>query len=231
MSLVIDRINAYYGNFHVLHDVSLNVERGELHALLGRNGAGKTTTLRTVFGLMDKWTGSITRDGEPLGGQAPHRINRAGLAYVPEDRGIFSDLTVRENLTISEHEATEWPAERILDLFPALKPLLGRKGGNLSGGEQQMLAIGRALISSPKYLLLDEPSQGLAPIIVESVIDTLHHLRGERIGILLVEQNVEIALDIADQASIIEQGEIVFHGTAAETRANKQMMDAYLSVG
>jgi len=231
MTLRVADVNAYYGNFHVLNGVSLQVERGTIHTLLGRNGAGKTTTLRTIFGLMNKWTGTIFIDDEEISKRQPYEINRAGLAYVPEYRGIFSNLTVRENLAIAEPKETDWPTERVLQLFPALQPLLGRKGGNLSGGEQQMLAIGRALMSSPKYLLLDEPSQGLAPIVVETVIDTLVHLRGEKIGVLLVEQNAEIALEIADYASIIEQGEIVYRGSAGETRANTELMNTYLSVG
>lgn len=231
MTLHVADVNAYYGNFHVLNGVSLQVEQGTIHALLGRNGAGKTTTLRTIFGLMEKWTGTISIDGEKISKRQPYEINRAGLAYVPEYRGIFSNLTVRENLAIAEPKKTDWPTERVLEVFPALQPLLGRKGGNLSGGEQQMLAIGRALLSSPKCLLLDEPSQGLAPIIVETVVETLVHLRGEKIGVLLVEQNAEIALEIADYASIIEQGEIVHRGTAKETRANTKVMNTYLSVG
>jgi len=231
MSLSVTNVNAYYGNFHVLQNISLAVEQGTIHVLLGRNGAGKTTTLRTIFGLMDKWSGSITLDGEDIGGRPPHLINRAGLAYVPEYRGVFGDLTVRENLAISEYPNSPWPAERVLDLFPPLRPLLGRRGGHLSGGEQQMVAIGRALMSGPKFVLLDEPSQGLAPVIVDIVIDTLVRLRNEKIGILLVEQNAEIALEIGDEASIIEQGEIVHRGTAAETRASPEVMATYLSVG
>jgi len=231
MTLRIAEINAYYGNFHVLNGLSLDVLQGTIHTLLGRNGAGKTTTLRTIFGLMERWDGSITLDGKDLSHRPPHEINRAGLAYVPEYRGVFSDLTVRENLAIAEVENSEWTTERALELFPALKPLLDRKGRHLSGGEQQMLAIGRALMSAPKFLLLDEPSQGLAPVIVDTVVETLIRLRGEKLGILLVEQNAEIALEIADHASIIEQGEIVFRGTAAETRSNTKVVDTYLSVG
>jgi branched-chain amino acid transport system ATP-binding protein len=231
MSLSLDTVNAYYGNFHVLQDVSLVVEQGTIHVLLGRNGAGKTTTLRTIFGLMSKWSGSITLDGTEIGGRPPHLITRAGLAYVPEYRGVFSGLSVRENLAVGEYPDSPWPTERVLELFPPLKNLLGRMGGHLSGGEQQMLAIGRALMSGPKFLLLDEPSQGLAPVIVDIVVDTLVRLKDEKIGILLVEQNAEIALEIADSASIIEQGEIVHHGTAEETRGNAQVMSTYLAVG
>ena len=231
MSLSLTNVHAYYGNFHVLQNISLTVEQGTIHVLLGRNGAGKTTTLRTIFGLMDKWSGSITLDGQSIGGRPPHVITRAGLSYVPEYRGVFSGLTVRENLAISEFPGSPWTAERVLELFPPLKPLLGRLGRHLSGGEQQMVAIGRALMSGPKFLLLDEPSQGLAPVIVDIVVDTLVRLRNEKIGILLVEQNAEIALEIGDEATIIEQGEIVHRGTAAETRANPDVMTAHLSVG
>jgi branched-chain amino acid transport system ATP-binding protein len=231
MTLAIAHVNAWYGNFHVLSEVSLAVAEGSIHVLLGRNGAGKTTTLRTIFGLMDRWSGSIRLDDVDLGRLPPHRITRAGLAYVPEYRGVFAGLTVRENLAIGESAGSAWTAERVLDLFPPLKPLLGRTGKHLSGGEQQMLAIGRALMSGPRFLLLDEPSQGLAPVIVDIVVETLVRLRGEGLGILLVEQNAEIALEIADEASLLEQGEIVFHGTAAETRANPVAIDTYLGVG
>lgn len=231
MSLSITEVNASYGNFHVLNDVSLQVEQGSIHVLLGRNGAGKTTTLRTIFGLMDTWSGGIRLDGVDIGRLPPHRITRAGLAYVPEYRGVFAGLTVRENLAIGERRGSPWPAGRVLDLFAPLKQLLGRLGGHLSGGEQQMLAIGRALMSGPKFLLLDEPSQGLAPVIVDIVTETLIRLRAEQIGILLVEQNAEIALEIADEASLLEQGEIVFHGTAAAMRANPAVVNAYLAVG
>jgi branched-chain amino acid transport system ATP-binding protein len=231
MSLTLDGINAYYGNFHVLHDLSLSVEEGTIHVLLGRNGAGKTTTLRTIFGLLERWSDSIKLDGAEIGGRPPHLITRAGLAYVPEYRGVFSGLTVRENFAIGEYPGSAWPAERVLELFPALKGLLARPGGQLSGGEQQMVAIGRALMSTPKILLLDEPSQGLAPVIVDIVVDTLVRLRREKLGILLAEQNAEIALEIADDATIIEQGEIVHRGSAQETRSNTAVMSTYLAVG
>jgi branched-chain amino acid transport system ATP-binding protein len=230
-TLSVTDVNAFYGHFHVLHGVSLAVRQGTIHTLLGRNGAGKTTTLRTIFGLMDKWSGRITLGDKDIGGLAPHLITRAGLAYVPEYRGVFAGLTVRENMAIGEFPNSPWTSERVLELFPALKALLNRRGGNLSGGEQQMLAIGRALMSNPKFLLLDEPSQGLAPVIVDTVVDTLLLLRQENIGILLVEQNAEIALEIADDATIIDQGEIAFHGTAEETRRNPTVIDSYLSVG
>jgi branched-chain amino acid transport system ATP-binding protein len=231
MSLTLAGVNAHYGNFHVLHDLCLAVQQGTIHVLLGRNGAGKTTTLRTIFGLLERWSGSIKLDGTEIGGRPSHLITRAGLAYVPEYRGVFSGLTVRENFAISEYRGSAWPAERVLELFPALKELLARPGGHLSGGEQQMVAIGRALMSTPKILLLDEPSQGLAPVIVDVVVDTLVRLRGEKLGILLVEQNADIALEIADEATIIEQGEIVHQATAEATRGDAEVMSRYLAVG
>ena len=220
MNLSVEKVNAYYGNFHVLQDVSILVEQGQIHVLLGRNGAGKTTTLRTIFGLMNKWTGSITLDGAEIGGKPAHLITRAGLAYVPEYRGVFSSLSVRENLSVGEYPNSPWPTERVLELFPPLKNLLGRMGGHLSGGEQQMLAIGRALMSGPKFLLLDEPSQGLAPMIVDIVVDTLVRLKSENIGILLVEQNAEIALSVADKAVVLDRGVVAWAGEAAALRAD-----------
>ena len=224
-------VNAWYGLHHIIYDVSLELNRGEILALLGRNGAGKTTTLRTVMGLVDRREGLVELDGESLTGLRASTITRRGVAYVPEYRGVFSDLTVQENLAIALLRQSDWTIPQVLDLFPALKALLGRKGGQLSGGEQQMLAIGRALLSSPKYLLLDEPSQGLAPIIVDKVMDTLHHLRGRDLGILLVEQNAEIALDSADRVCIIDQGSIVFQGTPPELRDRPDILATYLAVG
>ena len=231
MSLAVSDLHASYDRFEVLNGVSLEVQPGTIHVLLGRNGAGKTTTLRTIYGLMETWSGSIALDGTVIGGMAPHLVTRAGLGYVPEYRGIFGGLTVAENLAIGERRGSPWPTDRVLDLFPPLARLLDRSGRQLSGGEQQMLAIGRALMSGPRYLLLDEPSQGLAPVIVDIVVDTLVRLRGEGIGILLVEQNAELALEIADEASLLEHGEIAFHGSAAETRDNPELVRGLLAVG
>jgi branched-chain amino acid transport system ATP-binding protein len=224
-------VNAWYGLHHIIYDVSLKLERGEILALLGRNGAGKTTTLRSIMGLVDRREGTIDLDGATLTGLRPSAISRRGIAYVPEYRGVFSDLTVQENLAIAAMRQSEWKIADVLQLFPALKHLLGRKGRQLSGGEQQMLAIGRALLSGPRYLLLDEPSQGLAPILVDKVVDTLHDLRGRRIGILLVEQNAEIAFELADRVCIIDQGHIVFQGVPAEVRQKPEVLATFLAVG
>jgi len=229
--LELAQVNAWYGAQQILFDVSLRLEPGEILALLGRNGAGKTTTLRTIMGLVGRRTGHIALDGVPLDGLRTSAINRRGVAYVPEYRGVFSDLTVDENLAIAELRRSDWTINQVLELFPALQPLRARKGGQLSGGEQQMLAIGRALLSSPRYLLLDEPSQGLAPIIVDKVVETLRHLRGRAIGILLVEQNAEIALDLADRVCVIDQGSIALDGTAATLKERGELLAGYLGVG
>ena len=231
MILTLTGVDAFYGLHHVLHGVSLDVRAGEIVALLGRNGAGKTTTLRTIMGLVDERRGVIDYDGASLLGLRTHEITRRGLAYVPEYRGVFSDLTVAENLRIAALRARDWTIADVLELFPTLRPLQDRKGGHLSGGEQQMLAIGRALLSSPRVLLLDEPSQGLAPLIVETVIDTLRRLRGQGMGILLVEQNAETALELADRVCIIDQGGIVFRGTAESVQRQPAILSTYLAVG
>jgi branched-chain amino acid transport system ATP-binding protein len=231
MKLKLTDVNAYYGLHHILHDVSFEVEAGEVLALLGRNGAGKTTTLRAIMALVEHREGSITYDGASLIGLKTHAINRLGLSYVPEYRGVFSDLTAAENLNIAAVKTSDWRIENVLDLFPKLKELLDRRGRHLSGGEQQMLAIGRALLSSPKLLLLDEPSQGLAPVIVDTVVDTLKKLQGQEIGILLVEQNAEIAIEIADRVCIIDQGSIVFQGPVEEVRRQPEILSTHLGVG
>jgi branched-chain amino acid transport system ATP-binding protein len=224
-------VDAYYGLHHILHGVCMTLQPGEMLALLGRNGAGKTTTLRTIMGLVDRRTGTIEYDGSSLLDKRPHEINRMGIAYVPEYRGIFSALTAEDNLRIAALRPGKWRMEDVFELFPALRELRGRRGGHLSGGEQQMLAIGRALLSSPSYLLLDEPSQGLAPVIVDIVIDTLHKLRREKIGILLVEQNADLAIELADRICIIDQGSIAFDGTAAELKQQPTILSSYLSIG
>jgi branched-chain amino acid transport system ATP-binding protein len=229
--LEIRGIDTYYGLGHILHGLSLAVGEGEVVALLGRNGAGKTTTLRSITGLTPPRRGTIAYKGASIGGLAPHRISRMGIALVPETRGIFSYLTARENLEIARRPGTRWPMEKMLERFPKLREVLDRKGRFLSGGEQQMLAIARALLTGPELLLLDEPSQGLAPLVVETVMSTIQELKHERVSMLLVEQNAEMALRLADRVYVIDHGTIVFEGTPAALRADHQVTTTYLGVG
>ena len=224
-------IQTYYGLAHILHGLSLGVGEGEVVALLGRNGAGKTTTLRSISGLTPPRTGEIRYQGRDITGLAPHRIARLGIALVPETRGIFSYLSARENLAIAERRSSRWPLEAVLERFPKLKDRLESKGRDLSGGEQQMLAIARALLTGPELLLLDEPSQGLAPLVVNDVMSTIRELRAERVSMLLVEQNAEMALQLADRVYVIDHGTVVFEGTAQALRANTQVATTYLGVG
>ncbi len=228
--LQLRELDVYYGPSWILKGVSLDVPAGGVLALLGRNGAGKSTTLKTIVGLVAPRKGSVRFDGAEIGGAAPHAINRRGIAYVPEERRIFRDLTVDEHLAIATRPGG-WDAARVFGVFPALEPLRGRRGGLLSGGEQQMLAIARALATGPKLLLLDEPSQGLAPVIVDAVIGSIEAMRGEGLAIVLVEQNVDLALDVADRAAIIDQGSIVFDGTSGELRERDDLQATYLGVG
>jgi len=224
-------IQTYYGLAHILHGLSLGVGEGEVVALLGRNGAGKTTTLRSISGLTPPRTGEIRYQGRDITGLAPHRIARLGIALVPETRGIFSYLSARENLAIAERRSSRWPLEAVLERFPKLKDRLESKGRDLSGGEQQMLAIARALLTGPELLLLDEPSQGLAPLVVNDVMSTIRELRAERVSMLLVEQNAEMALQLADRVYVIDHGTVVFEGTPQALRANTQVATTYLGVG
>jgi len=230
MMLQLDGVDVYYGSSWILKGVSLAVPPGGVVALLGRNGAGKSTTLKTIAGLVAPRAGSARLGGTEIGGRPPHAINRMGIAYVPEERRIFRDLTVAEHLAIAAR-AGGWPAERVFGVFPALVPLRDRRGRFLSGGEQQMLAIARALVTGPKLLLLDEPSQGLAPVIVDAVISSIEAMRDEGLAILLVEQNVDLALGVADRAAIVDQGAIVFDGTSAELRERSDLQATYLGVG
>jgi branched-chain amino acid transport system ATP-binding protein len=223
-------VDAYYGPSWILKGVSLRVPDGGVVALLGRNGAGKSTTLKTIVGLVAARAGSMLFDGAEIGGRTPHAINRRGIAYVPEERRIFADLTVDEHLAIAAR-AGAWSRDRLFGLFPALVPLRDRRGRHLSGGEQQMLAIARALATGPRLLLLDEPSQGLAPVVVDAVIASIETMRDEGLAILLVEQNVELALGVADRAAVIDQGAIVFDGTSDELRARHDLQSTYLGVG
>jgi len=231
MILEIRGIDTYYGLGHILHGLSLGVHEGEVVALLGRNGAGKTTTLRSITGLTPPKSGQITYKGANIAGLAAHRISQLGIALVPETRGIFSYLTARENLNIARRPASRWSMENMIERFPKLRDLLDRQGRLLSGGEQQMLAIARALLTGPDLLLLDEPSQGLAPLVVETVMETVRELKREHVSMLLVEQNAEMALGLADRVYVIDHGTIVFEGTPDALRADERITTTYLGVG
>ena len=237
--LEIEGLNAWYGASHVLHGVSLGVARGEIVALVGRNGAGKTSTMRAVMGLMPKTTGRIRFDGEDLTLVAAHRRFHLGLAYVPEERRIVPGLTVRENLELglvasrgsgASRTETNRAIDEIAASFPRLKERLGQQGVTLSGGEQQMLAIARALMAKPKMVLLDEPSEGIMPVLVEEMGVLFRRLRDEGITLLLVEQNVEWALKLASRAVIIDQGEVVHTSSAAALLADKAIQERYCAV-
>ena len=227
----LERINTFYGLGHILHDLSLRVAEGEVVALLGRNGAGKTTTLRSITGLTPPRNGAIRYKGRDIAGMGAHSVSRLGIALVPETRDIFSFLTAKENLTIAQRKRSRWQIDAVLERFPGLKTRLGNKGRELSGGEQQMLAIARALLTGPDLLLLDEPSQGLAPLVVSAVMNTIEELKKERVSMLLVEQNAEMALRLADRVYVIDHGTVVFEGTPAALRADRQVTATYLGVG
>jgi branched-chain amino acid transport system ATP-binding protein len=233
--LEVSHVDAVYGKSHVLHGVSLTARAGEVVSLLGRNGAGKSTTLKTIVGLVELTRGAIFLEGRPLHGLPTHAISRAGIGWVPEDRRIFSDLTVRENLIVGEAGAADptrrWPLERVFALFPRLMTLARQRGGSLSGGEQQMLTIARTLMTGPRVLLLDEPSEGLAPVVVKSLADNIAALKREGLTILLSEQNLAFARRLADRAYIIEKGEIKFEGSFAALDADAALRRTYLSVG
>jgi len=229
--LELKNINTFYGLGHILHGLSIGVAEGEVVALLGRNGAGKTTTLRSITGLTPPRSGEIRYKGRDITGLDAPKVSRMGIALVPETRGIFSYLTARENLAIAERAGSRWKMQAVLELFPQLGERLESQGRLLSGGEQQMLAIARALLTGPELLLLDEPSQGLAPLVVDAVMSTVRRLKAERVSMLLVEQNAEMALQLADRVYVIDHGTAVFDGTARELRANRQVMTTYLGVG
>jgi len=231
MILEVRGIETYYGLGHILHGLSLAVAEGEVVALLGRNGAGKTTTLRSITGLTQPRAGEIRYKGQSIAGLAPHRISQMGIALVPETRGIFSYLNARENLLIAQRKGSRWQMETVLGRFPALRERLESKGRLLSGGEQEMLAIARALMTGPDLLLLDEPSQGLAPLVVSAVMDTIRELKNQRVSMLLVEQNVEMALQLADRVYVIDHGTVVFEGSPGALRADQRITATYLGVG
>jgi branched-chain amino acid transport system ATP-binding protein len=229
MMLDVEAIQTYYGDSHILQGVSVRVGAGEAVALLGRNGAGKTTLIRSVAGFTPPREGRVVLDGEPVQAWPAHRIARHGLALVPQGRRIFSPLTVRENLTLGAR-AGEWTLERVYSLFPRLGERALQSGGTLSGGEQQMLAIGRALLTNGRMLVLDEPSEGLAPIVVREIGRIVSGLRSERLSILLVEQNYHLALRVADRVYVMNKGQIVWEGTPAALEADEDVKRRYLGV-
>ena len=230
--LRLESLNTHYGASHVLHGVDLEVRQGRINAVLGRNGVGKSTTLRTIMGLVAPSGGRVLLDGKNITGWPPHLVARAGVAYVPEGRLIFPDLTVIENIRVAERRpAQAWPMARLLALFPSLAERAGNRGGNLSGGEQQMLAIARALVSDPKVLLLDEPSQGLAPLVVRELAGVIRKLCEAGVTILLIEQNMKLAEAVADEMHIMVKGRIVYAASPEQFRAEEaQIRTRYLTV-
>jgi len=229
--LTVDRINSFYGDSHILFDVSMRLEQSEVVALLGRNGAGKSTTLKSLMGLVDTQSGSITIEGEQLRGAKPHKVANAGMQLVPEERRIFGALNVEENIVLAGLTAKPaWPLERIYEMFPRLKERRTSRGTDLSGGEQQMLAIARALTRSPKVLLLDEPFEGLAPIIVRDLLAVCERLAAEGQTIIIVEQNLAAALSIASRAYILNNGHVVFDGTSTDLKASPEILARYVGV-
>ena len=230
--LDLDQVDAYYGDSHILHGVSLTVRDGEVVCLLGRNGAGKTTTIMTVMGYLHPRRGAIRYKGRDIGALPPYAVAQLGFGFVPQERGIFKSLTVRENLTVfaGTRGKSYWTLERIFALFPNLQARERNLGFQLSGGEQQMLSIARALMLNPSLLLLDEPSEGLAPMIVQEIVAVLKRLKGEGLAILLVEQNLRAALAVADRHHVMNKGAICFTGSTAELEGNEQVLHSYLSV-
>ena len=225
-------LHTSYGLSRVLFGISLEVQAGECVCLLGRNGVGKSTTMRSIMGLTPPHSGRVRFRGTDITGWAPYRIARAGLGFVPEDRRIFADLTVWENLDVARRAArgNDFTLERVFDLFPKLRELTGRQGGHLSGGEQQMLTIARTLMGNPQLLLLDEPSEGLAPIVVDHLRDQIARLRHEGLTILLAEQNTEFSLSLADRVYVLEKGALKFSGPAARLRDDASLRQELLAL-
>lgn len=227
-------INAFYGWAHILFDLSLTVGRGEVVVLLGRNGAGKSTTLKSIVGLVRPASGAVIFQDVPIAGLPPHRIAHAGLGYVPEERRIFTDLTVAENLEVGRQpprqDAPNWTPESLFAMFPNLAEMQGRSAGQMSGGEQQMLTIARTLMGNPSLILLDEPSEGLAPVIVDQMAATIRKLKARGLSVLLSEQNLRFARMVSDRAYIVEKGRIRWQGTMADLDGDEDARQQYLSV-
>jgi branched-chain amino acid transport system ATP-binding protein len=230
--LDLDNVHAYYGESHILRGVSFTVRPGEVACLLGRNGAGKTTTILTVMGYLQPRPGRIRYNDRDIAGLPPNAVARLGFGFVPQERGIFPSLSVRENLTVFARAGRKgyWTLSRIFELFPVLRARDRNLGFQLSGGEQQMLSIARALMLNPDLLLLDEPSEGLAPMIVQQIIEVLSRLKQEGLAILLVEQNLRAALAVGDRHYVMNKGEICFTGTSAELENNDDVLHNYLSI-
>jgi branched-chain amino acid transport system ATP-binding protein len=232
--LDLENVNAYYGDIHILRGVSLPVREGQVTCLLGRNGAGKTTTILTIMGYLKPHPGRIRFRGQDIAALPPYRVARLGFGFVPQERGIFPSLTVRENLTVFARAGTRgngnWTLARVFKLFPHLRAREHNLGFQLSGGEQQMLSIARALLLNPILLLLDEPSEGLAPMIVQEIVDVLGDLKREGLAILLVEQNLHTALAVGDWHHVMNKGEICFSGSSAQLQSNEFVLRNYLSV-
>jgi branched-chain amino acid transport system ATP-binding protein len=237
--LAVENLSAWYGAAQILFDVALHVGRGEVVALMGRNGAGKSTTLKAIMGLLDRRAGRVRFMGRDVSTAEPHRVASLGLGFVPEDRRIFSDLTVMENLEIGRQSPRLWPdgtpaqawtPERLFQLFPNLGEMPQRPGGRMSGGEQQMLTVARTLMGNPYLVLLDEPSEGVAPLIVEQMAHAILELKAEGVGVLLSEQNMHFAELVSDRAYVLEKGQIRFGGAMTELAADEETRRAYLSV-
>lgn len=229
--LRVENLHVSYGESRAVFGVDFTIPRGAVIGLVGRNGAGKTTTLRAVAGLQHVSVGRVIYKGDDITNKRPDLISRLGVATVPEYRGVFSHLTVRENLGIVARSTGEWTLGRVLKVFPILDRLMNRKGGNLSGGEQQIVAIARALLTNPTLLLLDEPSQGLAPVITKDIFKSLSHLKDSGVGILLVEQRLDLTLEICDTIYVLDRGNIVFCGPREEVVRNPEQIAGYLGVG
>jgi branched-chain amino acid transport system ATP-binding protein len=234
-TLDLENVHTFYGNIHALQGISINVQDGEIVTLIGANGAGKSTTLRTVSGILSPREGEVRLDGQRINALRPHEIVERGVCQVPEGRRIFSRMTVRENLEMGafsrkDKAAINGDMERVFALFPRLQERISQKGGTLSGGEQQMLAIGRALMARPKILLLDEPSMGLAPILVEAIFKTIVEINQQGVTVLLVEQNAVMALQVAHRGYVLETGTIVLADTAESLRSNESVQKTYLGI-
>ena len=232
--LEVHKLCAWYGKAQILFDVSLGVGAGECVALMGRNGAGKSTTMKALMGLLARRSGRVTFQGREIAGHAPHQISRLGLGWVPEDRRIFTDLSVRENLEVGRQPARagapQWSPEKLFELFPNLATMLERPGGRTSGGEQQMLTIARTLMGNPRLILLDEPSEGVAPLIVEMMVQMILALKQQGLSILLSEQNLHFARLVSDRAVVLEKGQVQFTGSMQDLMNDEAVQRSYLSV-